>query len=100
MMPLVTDDPVSYGGVTTTKASTKIGPRALHPKVDLRMKAVVCEHARLDLADLPAIRPGHGQVLLQVLRCGICGSDLHARHHGDDLAEVLTRNRLHGLHAL
>ena len=54
------------------------------------MKAVVCEQARLDVADLPAIRPGHGQVLLQVLRCGICGSDLHARHHGDDLAEVLT----------
>ncbi len=54
------------------------------------MKAVVCREAQLELADLPAVRPGQGQVLLQVLRCGICGSDLHARHHCDELAEVMT----------
>ena len=34
--------------------------------------------------------PGHGQVLLNVLRCGICGSDLHARCHCDELADVLS----------
>src|SRR5205823_12801462 len=27
-------------------------------------------------------------VLIDVLRCGICGSDLHAREHCDELAEV------------
>ncbi len=54
------------------------------------MRAVVCETGELEVADLPAPQPGHGQVLLDVLRCGICGSDLHARHHCDELAEVLS----------
>jgi threonine dehydrogenase-like Zn-dependent dehydrogenase len=27
-------------------------------------------------------------LLIDVLRCGICGSDLHARHHCDELADV------------
>jgi threonine dehydrogenase-like Zn-dependent dehydrogenase len=54
------------------------------------MKAVVCQEEVLDVADVPGVRPGRGQVLLQVLRCGICGSDLHARHHCDELADVLT----------
>jgi threonine dehydrogenase-like Zn-dependent dehydrogenase len=54
------------------------------------MKAVTCRDARLELADLPSTQPGKGQVLLQVLRCGICGSDLHARHHCDELADVMT----------
>ncbi|MFB7657430.1 MULTISPECIES: zinc-binding dehydrogenase [unclassified Streptomyces] len=44
---------------------------------------------RLELIDLPTARPGAGQLLVQVERCGICGSDLHARHHGDELADVL-----------
>jgi threonine dehydrogenase-like Zn-dependent dehydrogenase len=53
------------------------------------MRAVVCRHAELDVVDLPEPTPGRGQVRLEVLRCGICGSDLHARHHGDDLADVV-----------
>jgi threonine dehydrogenase-like Zn-dependent dehydrogenase len=35
--------------------------------------------------------PGKGQVRLQVLRCGICGSDLHARHGSDQWAELAVR---------
>jgi threonine dehydrogenase-like Zn-dependent dehydrogenase len=54
------------------------------------MKAVSCEQARLDVVDLPTPEPGNGQVLIDVLRCGICGSDLHARHHCDELADVMT----------
>ncbi len=54
------------------------------------MKAVACREAELELTELQAEQPEKGQVLLQVLRCGICGSDLHARHHCDELAEVLT----------
>ena len=53
------------------------------------MKAVSCENARLRIEDLPAPAPGKGQVLIEVVRCGICGSDLHARHHCDELAEVV-----------
>ncbi len=53
------------------------------------MKAVACENAELAVVDLPDPEPAHGQVLLDVLRCGICGSDLHARHHADQAADVL-----------
>ena len=53
------------------------------------MRAVACENAELAVVDLPDPEPGRGQVVLEVLRCGICGSDLHARHHADDQAEVL-----------
>jgi threonine dehydrogenase-like Zn-dependent dehydrogenase len=53
------------------------------------VRAVVCEKHELSVADLPRPEPGGGQVLIDVLRCGICGSDLHARHHADQQAEVL-----------
>jgi threonine dehydrogenase-like Zn-dependent dehydrogenase len=39
---------------------------------------------------VPVLAPENGQVVLEVLRCGICGSDLHARHHCDELADVLS----------
>jgi len=45
------------------------------------MKAVVCHHGDFAVQDVPEPEPGKGQILLNVLRCGICGSDLHARHH-------------------
>jgi threonine dehydrogenase-like Zn-dependent dehydrogenase len=53
------------------------------------MKAVACKNAELEVVDLPTPDPAKGQVLIDVLRCGICGSDLHARHHCDDLAGVM-----------
>jgi threonine dehydrogenase-like Zn-dependent dehydrogenase len=53
------------------------------------MKAVACENAKLEVVDLPAPEPGKGQVVVDVLRCGICGSDLHARHHADQAADML-----------
>jgi len=52
------------------------------------MKAVSCTDAQLEVVELPTPRPGPGQLLLEVLRCGICGSDLHARHHCNELADV------------
>src|SRR5437764_13029057 len=52
------------------------------------MKAVSCRAAKLSVVERPAPRPAKGQVLIEVLRCGICGSDLHAREHCDELAEV------------
>jgi threonine dehydrogenase-like Zn-dependent dehydrogenase len=54
------------------------------------VKAVGCKAARLSVVDRPAPEPGKGQLLIDVLRCGICGSDLHARHHCDELAEVMS----------
>ena len=53
------------------------------------MRATAVQHAALTVVELPEPVLGRGQVLLEVLRCGICGSDLHARHHADAQADVL-----------
>lgn len=55
------------------------------------MKAVVCQNTELSVADLPDPVPGKGQVLVRVERCGICGSDLHFRHHGDHMKDLLAK---------
>ena len=53
------------------------------------VKAVSCEHGRLSVVDLPDPRPGEGQLVLDVRACGICGSDLHAKDHADELTDVM-----------
>lgn len=53
------------------------------------MKAVSCVHGTFDVIDMPDPHPADGQLLLDVLRCGICGSDLHAKDHADELTEVM-----------
>lgn len=53
------------------------------------MKAVVCQDAKLSVADVPDPEPGKGQLLINVQRAGICGSDLHARRHSDELADIV-----------
>ena len=52
------------------------------------MKAVTCTNTKLEVVDLPEPKPAEGQVLIEVVRAGICGSDLHARYHCDELADV------------
>jgi threonine dehydrogenase-like Zn-dependent dehydrogenase len=53
------------------------------------MRAVNCVSGELSVVDLPAPQPARGQLLLDVRRCGICGSDLHAKDHADELTEVM-----------
>lgn len=60
------------------------------------MKAVTCQNATLTVAELPEPEPTTGQLLINVLRCGICGSDLHARTHSDEQADVLAEAGYHG----
>jgi len=48
------------------------------------MKAVTCTNAKLEVVDLPTPTPAKGQLLIDVLRGGICGSDLHARHRAQE----------------
>jgi threonine dehydrogenase-like Zn-dependent dehydrogenase len=52
------------------------------------MRAVTCTDSELAVVELPDPQPAQQHVLLEVLRCGICGSDLHARHHADELASA------------
>ena len=56
-----------------------------------RVRAVACKQAEFELVDLPEPEPGRGQVRIEVLRCGICGSDLHARHGADQWADLAAR---------
>ncbi|MBV8181318.1 MAG: zinc-binding dehydrogenase, partial [Mycobacterium sp.] len=53
-------------------------------------------NAKLEVVDRPTATPAEGQLLIEVLRCGICGSDLHARHHCDEVAEVMAESGYHG----
>jgi threonine dehydrogenase-like Zn-dependent dehydrogenase len=55
------------------------------------MRAVVCHRSELSVVERPDPVPGQGQVRISVLRCGICGSDLHARHGLDDWADLAAR---------
>jgi len=55
------------------------------------MRAVVCSNAELEVLERPEPVPGRGQVRIEVLRCGICGSDLHARHGCDAWADMAAR---------
>ncbi|WNV82981.1 zinc-binding dehydrogenase [Umezawaea sp. Da 62-37] len=53
------------------------------------MRAVRLRQGHLEVVDMPTPRPGPGQLLVEVERCGICGSDLHSRLHADQLAQTL-----------
>ncbi len=55
------------------------------------MKAVACQQGELDLIERPEPQPGPGQVRIEVIRCGICGSDLHARHGIDQWADLAAK---------
>jgi threonine dehydrogenase-like Zn-dependent dehydrogenase len=59
------------------------------------MRAVVCQNAELDVVDAPEPTPARGQVRLEVVRCGICGSDLHARHGIDEWADLADQAGYH-----
>lgn len=56
------------------------------------MRAVVCRNDQLTVTELPEPEPGPGQLLLKVLRCGICGSDLHVRKYCDQWGSLMTRS--------
>ena len=70
------------------------------PRRGRLMRAVTVQHSKLELVELADPQPAAGQVVLDVLGCGICGSDLHARLHADAEADALTGGRLRRLHAV
>lgn len=52
------------------------------------MRAAVMRDGRLTVKDIEAPAAGPGNVLVETLACGICGSDLHALKHLDRMIEV------------
>lgn len=52
------------------------------------MRAAVMRQGRIVAAEVPEPTPGPGQVLVKTLACGICGSDLHALKHGEQMVRV------------
>jgi len=53
------------------------------------MRAVTVHQGQLQVEEIADLEPSAGQILLDVSRCGICGSDLHARHHADVMADAV-----------
>ena len=46
------------------------------------MRAVVMQDGKLRVDEVPEPIPGPGEVLVDVLASGICGTDLHCAAHG------------------
>jgi threonine dehydrogenase-like Zn-dependent dehydrogenase len=55
------------------------------------MRAAVMRNRALVVAEVPEPKPGPGEVLVQTLACGICGSDLHALKHAEAFVETSRR---------
>ncbi|MCZ4498225.1 MAG: adhE2 1 [Marmoricola sp.] len=52
------------------------------------VRAVTCTRTELAVGEITLPAPERGQLVLDVVRCGICGSDLHGRLHADALADI------------
>ena len=61
------------------------------------MKALFCHHTKLSVENTTIRQPAKGQVLLDVMRCGICGSDLHMQHHADHMHELTSKVGFQGV---
>jgi threonine dehydrogenase-like Zn-dependent dehydrogenase len=61
------------------------------------MRAVVCQNSTLRVEDIPEPVPAKGHLVLDVVRSGICGSDLHARFHADAMADAAEQVGMSGM---
>lgn len=49
------------------------------------MRAAILRDGKMVVEDLDDLEPGPGQVLVEPIACGICGSDLHTVDHAHDM---------------
>jgi 2-desacetyl-2-hydroxyethyl bacteriochlorophyllide A dehydrogenase len=52
------------------------------------MRAAVMRGGKIVADTIPDPVPGDGQVLVKTLACGICGSDLHALRHAEEMSAM------------
>ena len=52
------------------------------------MRVAVLRRGKMVVDEIDDLRPATGQVLVETIACGICGSDLHTVDHGRQLSEV------------
>ncbi len=52
------------------------------------MKAAVLRNGAMVVDEIPDVEPAAGQVLVETIACGICGSDLHTVDHADHMVET------------
>lgn len=57
------------------------------------MRSVLVQDGQVRVAEVPDPEPGPGEVVVDVLACGVCGSDLHCARHGADV-NAATRHAL------
>lgn len=55
------------------------------------MRAAVYRQGEILVRDVETPIPALGQVLVRTLACGICGSDLHFRHHAHAFVDIANR---------
>lgn len=53
----------------------------------MTMRAAVLRHNAINIESMPIPIPQKGQLLVRVLSCGICGSDINLYHHGEQIIE-------------
>jgi len=58
------------------------------------MRAVVLRGTELVVDEVAEPVAGPGQALLEIVACGICGSDLHCRHHAARFVQTAARSGL------
>lgn len=44
------------------------------------LQQVMTEPGKIEFCDIPVPKPGPGQVLIKIMRIGVCGSDIHVYH--------------------
>jgi threonine dehydrogenase-like Zn-dependent dehydrogenase len=57
-------------------------------RAEANMRAAIFRRGQIVVDKIAEPRPGPGQVLVEPLACGICGTDLHARLHADKMVEM------------